>query len=50
VQVSSSGLLTLSMPLSMEHPVIKKYKLKKDGTPVKMLLYLVLFYENNVHL
>jgi hypothetical protein len=50
VQVSRSGLRTLSVPLAIEHPVIKKYMLKKDELPVKMLLYLVLFYENNCNI
>jgi hypothetical protein len=30
VQVSSSDFLTLGVPPTMERPVIKKYKLKKD--------------------
>jgi hypothetical protein len=30
--------------------LIKKYKLKNGGQPVKMSLYLGKFYENNVQL
>jgi hypothetical protein len=39
----NTDLLTLSLPLAMEQPVIKKYKLKKDIPPVKTSLYMGLF-------
>jgi hypothetical protein len=30
----------MSVPPAMEKPLIKKYKLKKDGPSAKMLLFL----------
>jgi hypothetical protein len=38
------------MPPAMEQPIIKKYKLKKEGLLMKTPLYLGLFCENNVQL
>jgi hypothetical protein len=40
VQVSSTNLITMSVPPAMEQPIIKKYKLKKDGRPAKKPLFL----------
>jgi hypothetical protein len=50
MQLSTSDLLALSMPPTMEQMLIKKYKLNKDGHPMKTLFYLGKNYENNVQL
>ena len=39
VQVSSQDLLALAVPPFMEQLLIKKYKLKNNGPPVKVCLY-----------
>ena len=38
-QVSSQDLLVLTVPPFMEQLLIKKYKLKNNGPPVKVCLY-----------
>jgi hypothetical protein len=50
VQVSSTNLITMSVPPAMEQPIIKKYKLKKDGRPAKTPLFLGHNCENNIQL
>jgi hypothetical protein len=40
VQVSSTDVLTMSVPPAMELPLIKKYKMKKEGPHVKTPLFL----------
>jgi hypothetical protein len=50
MQVSGTDLLTMSMPPDMEQPLIKKYKLKKEGPFVKTPLFLGQFCESNVQL
>ena len=39
VQVSSQDLLALAVPPFMEQLLIRKYKLKNNGPPVKVCLY-----------
>ena len=50
VQVESQDVLALTVPPVTEKPQIKKYKLKNNGPPVKVALYMGDYYEYKVSL